>query len=88
VYTVGQPITVQWISCNVLNLSIGLLKGGKDFGTLTQPSIPASTGSFTFTATNPAEAFNGMTTNAYQVGLVQSESPNVLVKSPSFTVHQ
>ena len=86
-YTVGQNVTLSWTSCNVQNIWLGLGSGGKDFGEITYPNpVPASQGSYQWTATNPAQAFTGSGTNTYFIGF-ESQSPNVLVKSGNFTVH-
>ena len=86
-YTVGQNVTLSWTSCNVQNIWLGLGSGGKDFGEITYPNpVPASQGSYQWTATNPAQAFTGSSTNTYFIGF-ESQSPNVLVKSGNFTVH-
>jgi len=85
-YTVGQNVTIQWTSCNVQNIWIGLGSGGKDFGTITYPNpVPASQGSYQWIATDPAQAFTGSNINNYFIGF-ESQSPNVLVKSGIFSV--
>lgn len=84
-FTMGQKIIIKWLSCNVNNVQIGLLSGGKDFGNLTMTPISASLGLFQWMASNPAQAFTQSNTNNYQIGIF-SQSPNVLVKSNSFTV--
>lgn len=84
-FTMGQKITIKWLSCNVNNVQIGLLSGGKDFGELTMTPISASLGLFQVMISNPAQAFTQSSINTYQIGIF-SQSPNVLVKSNSFTV--
>ncbi len=84
-FTVNQKIIIKWSSCNVNNVNIALLSGGKDFGNLTMTPISASPGSFQWMASNPAQAFTQSGTNNYQIGIT-SQSPNVLVKSNTFTI--
>ncbi len=85
-YTTGQQVTVSWTSCNVQNVYLSLGSGGKDFGQLNnQISIPAAQGSYQWTVTNPGKAFTNTDTNSYQL-YVESQSPEVLAKSGTFTV--
>ncbi len=86
-YTLGQSVTIKWTSCNVSNVSLGLVSGGKDFGELTQTPIPAVQGSYQWVATNPGLSFTGNSTNSYQVGIFSTNlTPEVLVRSGIFTV--
>lgn len=88
IYTVGQQVAVKWTSCNVQNVWLGLMSGGKDFGEITYPNpVPASQGSYQWTVSNPGRAFTQSDINSYQIG-VESQSPNVLVKSEIFSVKQ
>lgn len=82
-YTTGQQVTIKWTSCGVQNVNIGLVSGGKDHGNITQTPIPASTGSYQWTATNPGKSFTELNTNSYQIGI---ESGSLIVKSGTFTV--
>lgn len=82
-YTTGQQVTIKWTSCGVQNVDIGLVSGGKDHGQISQTPIPASQGSYQWTATNPAKGFTGLNTNIYQIGII---SGNVVAKSGMFTV--
>src|SRR3989338_10087824 len=56
-YIVGQKVDVKWTSCNVKNVYLGLVSDGKDFGLLSEKSIPATTGSFQWIVSNPAKDF-------------------------------
>lgn len=84
-YTVGQQVTVKWTTCGVSKVSLGLGSGGKDFGMITQTPISASTGSYQWTATNPAKSLTSQNTNSYQIA-VESEVGGVMAKSGVFTV--
>ena len=84
-YTLGQQITVKWTSCNVQNLYLGLVSGGKDFGELNTTPILASQGSLQFTVSNPAQSFTQSNINSYQI-VIESQSPNVMVRSGVFSV--
>jgi len=83
-YTVGQNINITWTACNVQNISLGLVSGGKDFGEIAQ-NIPASLGSYQWQVSNPAQAFTGSNINTYQI-VAQSLSPDVTVRSGTFSV--
>lgn len=88
IYTVGQQVAVRWTSCNVQNIWLGLMSGGKDFGEMTDPNpVPSSQGSYQWIVSNPGRAFTQSDVNSYQIG-VESQSPNVLVKSEIFSVKQ
>lgn len=82
-YTTGKQVTIKWTSCGVQNVTIGLMSGGKDHGQITQAPIPASQGSYQWTAINPGKSFTGLNTNSYQIGI---ESGSLVVKSGTFTV--
>jgi len=83
-YTVGQNINITWTACNVQNISLGLMSGGKDFGEIAQ-NISASLGSYQWQVSNPAQAFTGSNINTYQI-VAQSLSPDVTVRSGIFSV--
>lgn len=82
-YTTGQQVTIKWTSCGVQNVYLGLVSGGKDYGLLSETPIPASTGSYQWTATNPGKSFTDLSTNSYQIGIT---SGSVVAKSGTFTV--
>lgn len=82
-YTTGQQVAIKWTSCGVQNVNISLVSGGKDHGQITQTSIPASQGSYQWTATNPGKGFTGLSTNSYQIGVT---SGSVIARSGTFTV--
>jgi hypothetical protein len=87
VFTTGEKIDVKWSSCNVKNVYLSLISGGKDFGEITYPNpVLASDGSYKWTVTNPRKAFTNTDSNSYQLGF-ESQSPDVLVKSNSFTIN-
>lgn len=85
-YTVGQQVTIKWTTCGVQNIYLSLLNGGHDNGLLKEAKIPASSGTYVWTATNPAQGATQSNTNSYQIGIQQAESPSVMVKSGTFTV--
>ncbi len=84
-YTVGQQVTIEWTTCNVQKVLIGLVSGGKDHGYITQNPISVSTGSYQWTATNPGKDFTDLNTNSYQIA-VESEDGSVMAKSGTFSV--
>ncbi|MFA6397922.1 MAG: hypothetical protein WDK96_03730 [Candidatus Paceibacterota bacterium] len=85
-YTTGQNTNIQWTSCNVQNVYLSLLSGGKNFGLISgETPILASIGTYQWTISNPGKAFTGLDTNNYQIG-IESQSPNVMVKSGVFSV--
>lgn len=97
IYTVGQQVALKWTSCNVQNVWLAFASGGKDFGEITYPNpVPASQGSYQWTASNPGKAFTGLNKNNYQIiagnnsPFIQPQFPNVtpgiIVRSGTFSV--
>lgn len=85
-YTIGQKIPITWTSCNVENLNIDLLSGGKEFGGAEgQDKILASLGSYEIIASNPAKGFTERDTNSYEIG-IYSSSPEVTARSDTFYI--
>lgn len=86
-YIVGDTVVVNWTSCNVQNVYVGLVSGGKNFGELTPngQTIVATQGMLQFTAFNPAKSFTDLNTNNYQV-VVQNTTFDVTARSGIFTI--